>query len=451
MNVSSPPPAATFSILCLGQRGVGKTVFLAGSYAELHSSAASATFPDWNFECQDNQDWQNLQTIFSYIQKTGSYPPPTMKITDFQFSLQFRPRRENQTVNLRWWDVPGEQCNFQDAEFQKLVLDSHSCCVLVDAYRLVNDPDYQPELAILRKQVGAIANLIADRHLPYAFAIIFTQCDRLDSGPIAQLQVEEKLQDFMAHLQSLPVKYQRFFAGVPIVAEGDDFKLAPSGAASALLWLVSELTKAPKYHAQQSLGMALQSPLPAKSRWQTLPSLPLPLVGAAVGLLAIGVGSWFAFSRLLAPAPLQSASQPQSASQAKIERYQEQLQSNPDDYDNLVALTNTYLEEGQVEEAIPLLEKIVQQQPGVVGWQLTLAYSYELKGNSSQAEASYDRILAENKNHWQALVGKARIRSQQGDIPAAKQLFQQAETAAGSSELKAQVRKMAKQSLARGQ
>ena len=38
MNLQSKSHPSTYNLLSIGQRGVGKTVFLAGSYAELHQS-----------------------------------------------------------------------------------------------------------------------------------------------------------------------------------------------------------------------------------------------------------------------------------------------------------------------------------------------------------------------------------------------------------------------------
>lgn len=448
MALRSKSQLPVFNLLSIGQRGVGKTVFLAGSYAELHRQSQHETDLEWTFECQDSEDWQKLQTIFEYIANTGQYPPPTMKVTDFHFSLQRHRRGLPQTVcEFCWWDIPGEECDFQQSEFQKIVLNSHSCCVFLNGERLVKDPAYQQELESLRKQVAAIANFVDVRTSSYSFALILTQCDRFASGAIARLQIQEKLQDFTAALKSLNVKYQCFYPGISIVAEGESFVLEPTGAAHALLWLVTELEKTHKGDANQTLEAALQANsanLPPTGRRFFLPPTVWLWGGAVATLAAIGVAGWFAFSRL------HSRMEQTRASDPEIQQYEQELQQNPNNLPSLVALANIYLERGQLDDALPLMEKIAQQQPEALDWQLNLAYIHTLKTNFAQAEAIYDKVLAKDKANLQALLGKATLRSQQGDSQAARQFFQQAESAAGSSELKAQIREMAQRSLGKG-
>ena len=410
MNPFNSSPTPVWTLLPLGARGVGKTVFLVGSYAELHGNAAAETFSDWTFECQDSQDWQNLQTILDYIGQKGNYPPPTMKFTDFTFSLHRRQRREKTLATFCWSDLPGEKCDFQDPQFQNRVLASHSCCVFINADRLVKEPDYNKELDLLRRQIGAIAHFLEGRHLPYAFAIILTQCDRLDPGVRGRLQIAEKLQDFLSYMHHLKVKYREFFCSIPLVSTNGHFKLEASGAADAFLWLLSELKQAPKHQSLPSLEAAP----PAKKRPRiALHHWVLPLAAAAIGFGAIAVVNEQAFTRWLEP-----------------------------DDDSLVEQVYTHLEAGQLAEAIPLLEKIVQRQPEVLSWQLSLAYSYEGIGNLSQAEATYDRLLTLQPKHVDALLGKAMLRYKQGDLPAAKRLLQQAEEVADSQDLKARLREL---------
>ncbi|NJQ98937.1 MAG: hypothetical protein HC784_18135 [Hydrococcus sp. CSU_1_8] len=130
MNGLSETDLPVFNLLSIGQRGVGKTVFLAGSYVELQGSRTKNSDRALWLECQDSQGKENLEAVLDYIARTGDYPPPTMKITDFNFSLNAHSRQgEKKLCAFRWWDVPGESCNFRDPDFQKMVLNSHSCCV----------------------------------------------------------------------------------------------------------------------------------------------------------------------------------------------------------------------------------------------------------------------------------------------------------------------------------
>jgi tetratricopeptide (TPR) repeat protein len=165
------------------------------------------------------------------------------------------------------------------------------------------------------------------------------------------------------------------------------------------------------------------------------------LILASLGLLGVGVAGWFAISRLM---PTSQQSQTPSG---EIQYYQTLLERNPKDFNALVSLVNLYLEQGQLEAALPLMEKIVQQQPDNLPWKLNLANLYGLMDNQQKAEAIYDQILADNPNHIEALVAKAKLRSQQGDIQTARFLFEKAEKAAMSRDLKAQIREIARRFL----
>lgn len=46
----------TFNLLSVGQRGVGKTVFLAGSYNELHPANTTKHPQQLWFDCQDSTE-----------------------------------------------------------------------------------------------------------------------------------------------------------------------------------------------------------------------------------------------------------------------------------------------------------------------------------------------------------------------------------------------------------
>ena len=61
----------TFNLLSIGQRGVGKTVFPAGSYAELHTDSPTQRPEQFWFDCQDSSVQENIGRILSYIIKTG--------------------------------------------------------------------------------------------------------------------------------------------------------------------------------------------------------------------------------------------------------------------------------------------------------------------------------------------------------------------------------------------
>lgn len=452
MNLLSGPVTKTFNLLSIGQRGVGKTVFLAGSYAELHPSSQTDHSQKLWFDCQDSQAQENINNILNYVARTSQYPPPTMKITNFNFSLKRRNLWGVQTLcHFRWWDIPGEDCNIHNPNFQTLVLTSHGCCVFINADKLVNDKAYLQVLEDIVKQVVAIASLASQHGLKYSFALIFTQCDLLGPGPLSLLQIEENAQPLFTRLDAAGANYQRFYSAIPIVSTGGTSTLKATGTAAPLLWLISELRKS--HRAQQDLASGLAQSLSQsasdtsvlKKRFGlslplTSPRYSLILILAGVGLLGVITSLFLSFN------PLTLGSEQAQTPENQIKEYERVLQRQPNNFDALINLTRLYVQLGQPDQAIPLMEKLVQQEPENLDLRLTLAQLYELTGQEQRAETVYDQVLAKQENNLKALVGKAVLRHAQGDTKTAEILFSQAEKVA-PSDLKGQVRTVAQETL----
>ena len=258
MNLLPGTTPKTFNLLSIGQRGVGKTVFLAGSYAELHANSELDNPQQLWFDCQDTQVQENINKILSYVARTSLYPPPTIKITNFNFSLKRRSLWSSKTLcHFRWWDIPGESCNIRNPDFQKIVLTSHGCCVFINANALINNEAYPQELENIVKQVVAIASLVGQHDLKYAFALILTKCDLLEPGPLTLLQIEENLQPLLTRLDAVKANYQRFYSAIRVVPIEGAATLRARGAAAPLLWLVCELSKTHNFQPQQNLASGL--------------------------------------------------------------------------------------------------------------------------------------------------------------------------------------------------
>jgi hypothetical protein len=237
------PPA--YNLLSIGRRGVGKTVFLAGSYAELHAVSKIALPGGLSFECRDESSRRNLARILDYVAETGTYPPLTLKITDFEFSLTRQGALGRQRLcHFRWRDIPGEICHARHPDFQEMILSSHGCCLFVDAAALTDDPGYTEELATAAAQVRAIATLAYLNRLAYTFAIVLTKCDLVAPGEEARADRLSHLKIISRELDSAGANYRIFESTVPLVQRDGRPTLVPAGGAAALVWLVSELTRA---------------------------------------------------------------------------------------------------------------------------------------------------------------------------------------------------------------
>lgn len=233
----------TFNLLSIGHRGVGKTVFLAGSYIELHGQNRHALQQKLWFDCQQKQVQEKIDSLLGYVSDKGDYPPPTMKIKDFCFSLKQGQFLGSQTLcYFRWLDIPGEICNFQNPDFRAMVSNSDGCCVFIDAYALLNSTNtYLKYLEEIIKQVTAIASLAFLHDCKYPFVIILTKCDLLET--LLTQQIQAFLKPLFACLDTVKANYQTFYSSIPLDRTPDSATLKPTGAANPMLWLVWQLSQ----------------------------------------------------------------------------------------------------------------------------------------------------------------------------------------------------------------
>ena len=373
-----PEADLIFNLLSIGQQGVGKTVFLASSYSELNNQPREGI----EIACQDRSG-QHLEDILNNI-KRGQYPPPTQ--TNRQFSLRLKQTGSPQTLcQLRWWDFPGQSSQISNPDYQQAILGSHGCCVLINAEALMHEPTYLQSLEEIVQQVLTIGFLANQHGLDYPFALILTQCDRLE--PNEEPFIAQKLQPLVSRLDGV-IHYKTFLGAVPLVQGAS----RDHSAAMPVLWLLSQLTQS---HRQlPNLGSQLRQSL------------------------AAGRTLW-------------SSSRNESPT---VRRYM-----------SILALANVSL------QALPVIEKRVEAHPDDLHEQLTLARFYESRGQKQTAESIYDRILTQQNNNLKALMSKALLRSEQGDIETARKLLSQAQKLAPNADWKAKIEAIASQSFSRPQ
>ncbi len=299
MNLATATTPKTFSLLSIGQRGVGKTVFLAGSYTELSPDNQTNTPQKLWFDCQDSEVQANLENIKNHVARTNLYPPATIKITNFNFSLKRQIRSNVETVcNFRWWDIPGESCNIHNPDFQEMILTSSGCCVFINAHALINDQNYPRLLEDIYNQVAAIASVVYKYNIKYAFALILTKCDLLELNPSTLLQIDQHLQPLISYLDSLKATYQKFYSAIPIVSLDGVSSLKAQGAASPLLWLLSNLNDVEIYPPQEDLtdepsqqSFTARIPRPKSSKEVLLVSLVSAILLGAIASLFLSFKS----------------------------------------------------------------------------------------------------------------------------------------------------------------
>lgn len=430
----------TFSLLSIGMRGVGKTVFLAGSYAEMHANSQSSNFSQLRFECQDSEVQTSIENVLRYITQTNLYPPPTIKITNFNFKLKRRNLWGTETLcHFRWWDIPGESCNTSNPDFKKIVHASHGCCVFVDAYALVHNSAYLQTLEDVIQQVMGIANLVHLNNLKYTFAVILTKCDLLQPSSFDKQQLKKYLQQLVIGLDKVKADYQIFYSFIPIVNVEGTTNLKATGAAAPLIWLAWKVSKAHNSSLMNNLLKLItcQRSISSQPQLEEVDgSLQAMTFQKRLGLSLLTTAPrklWLL--TLIAVAFVGVISLP-------LVDYERFLSGDPNNFISLEGLATSHYKSGRLYQALPLFERLVQQQPKRLELRLQLAQIYERTYQEQKAETAYDQVLAEQRNNFEALVGKAILRKTQGDTKTAELLFAQAEKAA-PAELKAQIRDIA--------
>ncbi len=438
----------SLNFLSIGDRGVGKTIFFLANYAALRIKPKETKRQHLLLDCQNNQDRENLESLLKQIARTGQYPPPTLQTTNFTFDVKRDSwHGRNVLCQLRWSDVPGESCQSFNADFQKVLQNSHGCCLFLDAYELVHNPQYLSRLTVLTKRAEAIASLAHRHQLHYSLALVLTKCDRIGSGPKGLLQLEEQLRPLIQSLKSVNANYRCFYSAVPISAFQKPALLETQGIAAPLLWLVNEARASGRTKSLPTLAKSLDGILSnsttSTSKNKSKKSLtgnkylnrPGVLVGA--GTLVAIAGLFIGLRALLAPTG------PELSSNPSIRKHQVALRRDPEDAKALRQLAAEYTKLEEYNQAIPLLEKLSEQETDNVNLMAELARLYLVTGQSAQEEKIYDQILLKDQNNILALTGKAEIRLQEGEVEKAKSLFSEAEKRAPSEKLKKTVRKIA--------
>ncbi len=452
MSLPSGTVAETLNLLTLGDRGVGKTVFLVGSYLELFSARQTGQFEGIQIVCQDKQSQQNIEAILNYISKSSQYPPPTIKITDFRFALKQQGKVERTLCQLDWQDIPGEICRAGTLDFERMVLGSHGCCIFVDANALVYDGAYLLSMNDIFDQAIAIASLTSLNNLRYAFAIVLTKCDLLPHGASTEQTLMRRLRPLLERLKMNRAAFEIFQSRMPVIPGESGGRLEAKGGGQAILWLAGQLLQKeasliaglfsdrPPSRGQATRGGAMQTIINRADRassakrlpvWVTTVGRPLALV-SLVGLVA------FVGYRVLIP----SAGPGDSELRARIVNYEQILERDPDNLSALSILAGLYQQTDQAGQALPLLEKLAQKEPQRSQWQLALAQVYLQQDRLADAQSALDRVLDREEDNLAALLGKAEILQKQGDTKAARELFDRAEQVA-PQERKQQIREQA--------
>lgn len=434
----------TFNLLSIGHRGVGKSVFLAGTYADVRSGR-QADSGRIRFEGANDQTQDKLEELLDYMERTGQYPPPTLKMTNFAFRGTSRRRHDRTLCEFRWVDVPGEICRLSHPDFEAMLLNSHGCCVFIDAEALVRDPSYRVQIDELAQQTEAVASLAAQSGLKYFFALILTKCDLLPGGSTKLIDIEQRLRSLTARLDAARAIYRQFYSSVSIISSGKTSVAVSRNTSAPLSWMLSELYRASRTRRLLKLGKGYE-----KAFLNPRPSLPsgrsasfVPKVLAAVGIAAVGAGLWLGGSQLQFQAGQAQSPPVQEQAALEIAKHEKALKKNAQDDEALLKLVGLHQKQGEYDSAVGYLERLIALQPGNLNLYFSKADLYAAMNRKDEEEAAYDEVLAQQNDNVTALTNKAILRSTQGDLETARTLFAKAEASASDGKLKQTIQAVA--------
>lgn len=238
--MTSQPSQPIYSFLSIGQRGVGKTVFLAACYLEAHQDTEQQRLL-W-FDCEDRDARRTIDNLLVYVAKTGEYPPATLKITNFDFLLKQRSQWGHQTLGqVRWWDVPGESCHVHNPAFTAMLNHSDGCCLFLDAPSLVQKADDSASLTKLLQPLESVVELVVHQGLSLPLAIILTKCDQLPPHPLFWQRLKKALNPLVTRLQEWQANYQLFYSEIPIAETDGVSTLQLTRVGTPIYWLFSNI------------------------------------------------------------------------------------------------------------------------------------------------------------------------------------------------------------------
>lgn len=227
-----------YSFLSIGNRGVGKTVFLSSIYTQNFKPSNSGMW----LEFEDEEIKNNLNNIVNYMQKNGQYPSATLKIGNFDFVVKQRNQKEIKDLCLvRWWDIPGETCNLRHPGFLNLLVNSDGCCYFLDGYELIKNLIVKDNQAVkqLLKPLLSLLKIFVWNGLNLPFAIVITKIDLLNDDQIRKLN--NILKKYVEKwIQGTIIDYKIFYSGIILVKGENHYQLKIYQSETPFFWLLTE-------------------------------------------------------------------------------------------------------------------------------------------------------------------------------------------------------------------
>jgi hypothetical protein len=224
----------------MGQRGAGKTVFLASHALGQQWDGLGDRRGAWI--CKDPDTQAILGKIRDFIAKTGSYPPATLKIANFD--LTWISAETGATwADLCWWDLPGETCQLYNPAFLSLITQASGILLFLDGEQMVEMADNVETIACTWSTELGILEILHLNRLAIPVALVVTKGDRLAGNTVNWQRLHRGIEHLRHKLGTLELNTHLFISQIPIVCEQGHFRLQPAMADSPLSWLADRALK----------------------------------------------------------------------------------------------------------------------------------------------------------------------------------------------------------------
>ncbi len=260
--------------------------------------------------------------------------------------------------------------------------------------------------------MSTIASIAASNEFAYPIAIVFTKCDSLGK-PVNIFPVEQRAEPIIEQLNAVYANYKKFYSAVQIIkhdsseVEISSSETGQSSGGAAILWLLQYLSEAEsesklnlKSHLDALTSPSLKEYINPSTNWKKIRQITL---AASSALVLLAVPSWFLNERR------QETANNSTGIENSITENLAVLRSQPNNLAALINLVNLYIQAGENQKAIPVMEKLVKLEPESNEWKLNLARLYLGNGQTVEAEKVYDQILKSDKNNVTALKEKAAL------------------------------------------
>jgi hypothetical protein len=289
-----------YTVLSIGQRGAGKTVFLAGCYQAFKNQYDNQKTANIAWKCEEKESEEDIEKVLSYVARTGQYPPATLKISNFDFSLERNSGNQPEKMaTIRWWDIPGESCQIYNLAFVNMALQANGCLLFLEATSLLNEQQ-KPDKSL--KIFQTLIEIINHNKPDFNLGVIITKCDLVmgDQKPWQDLQL--KIQELAENLRDKQVNH-RFFNS-QVLIDSQQGTLQANQALESMAWLFSQID-------QQLVNFSETTNLTPEQSTPTLAAKPIKnLVTILVSLVVIstlgltGIIAWEKISNNnLSPVP----------------------------------------------------------------------------------------------------------------------------------------------------